>query len=556
MTSLSQTCPVPSSTAGTARAFAPVLLLALATALPACAKKAPPSVAPAAPGGRAVAGCPAGACRGAKALALALAATFARPETAHAVWSVRIDSLDRGDTVFAHGADTLVAPASNMKIVTVAAAATRLGWDFRFETRLESAAPVVDGTLAGDLFVVGGGDPGMNGRSGHRDEALDELARALLGLGVTRIAGRVVGDDNAFREEPFGQAWSWDDFAYGYAAPIGALQYNENLVDVRVRPGAVVGDPVSIALDPPTSDLVPLNEAVTSGAGTESTLDIRRFPGERTLRVTGALPAGAAERVLHAAVVNPTVFFATALKSALQAHGIVVTGDSADIDDLDEGAVTTPRRVLARHASAPLSDLARPLMKVSQNLYAETFFRALSLGAGPANVEASRDAEREVLDAWGIPRTEYAISDGSGLSRMNVLSASLLVRVLSRVANDARLFPAFEATLPIGGVDGSLAARFKGTAADGNVKAKTGTLTGVRSLSGYVTSRDRERFVFSIVANHFTSGSASVDVVADEAVALVAAFSRADRPHSHSAFLNSAFCISRLLPCPTLPGAQ
>lgn len=440
-----------------------------------------------------------------------------------------MDSLDRGDTLFALDADTLVTPASNMKIVTVAAAATRLGWDFRFETRLESASTIENGTLAGDLFVVGGGDPGLNSRSGNRDAVFDEFAATLRGLGVTRVTGRLVGDDNAFLEEPFGEAWSWDDFAYGYAAPVGALQYNENLVDLRVRPGAAAGEAATVTVDPPTSDLVLVNETVTASAGTESTVDVRRFPGERVLRVGGALPLDAPERVLHAAVVNPTLFFAKAFRAALESRGIAVDGDAVDIDDLDEAAVVTPRRVLARHASAPLAELARPLMKVSQNLYAETFLRALSLGAGPASVKASQALEREVLDGWGIARTEYALSDGSGLSRMNLLSATLLVRVLAKMAGDARAFPDFEATLPVGGMDGSLASRFKGTAAEGNVKAKTGTLTGVRSLSGYVTSRDHERFVFSIVSNHFTSGSASVDAVADEAVALVAGFSRRER---------------------------
>jgi D-alanyl-D-alanine carboxypeptidase/D-alanyl-D-alanine-endopeptidase (penicillin-binding protein 4) len=295
---------------------------------------------------------------------------------------------------------------------------------------------------------------------------------------------------------------------------------------VRVRPGAAIGDAAIVTLDPPTSDLIVVNETVTAAPGTESSADVWRFPGQHTLRVRGAVAADASGSTLRAAVENPTVFFVRAFDAALEARGIAVDGDAVDGDDLSPDALSGSRRVLARHASPPLREIARPLMKVSQNLYAETVLRALSLAPGPASVAASRSAEQSVLQEWGVAAGDYRISDGSGLSRMNLLSASLIVRVLQQVAQDRTAFEAFEATLPIAGVDGSLASRFRGTVAEGNARAKTGTLTGARSLSGYVRSRDGERFVFSIVANHFTAGSAAVDAIADEAVTLVAGFSR------------------------------
>jgi len=469
---------------------------------------------------------------------------FAAPVLANAILGVFVQSLDTGEILYRLNPDTLLVPASNAKIVTVAVAAERLGWDYRYETRLEAdaSAAIAEGTLHGDLFVTGTGDPTINARGGDPFAALRELAAGLRAAGIRRISGRLVGDDDAFDDERFGEGWAWDDFAFGYAAPVGALQFHENLVDVVVRPGAAQGEPASVELRPDGSGLVAAAAVTTGPAGSEAELSLSRFPGRAELVVRGRVPLGGREEVRSAAVDNPTLYFVRALRRALADEGIEVAGEAVDIDDLDasrsgsggEGAETgtrskddrAARRVLARRESPPLAEIARTLMKVSQNLYAETVFRTLSARPGPASVAASRAVVEATLRGWGIAPGQYVTADGSGLSRLNLLSASAIARILRVMALDPRHAEAFAATLPVAGRDGTLARRMRATAAEANAAAKTGTLSHVRALSGYVRSRGGERLAFSIIANHFTAPPSAIDAIVDLTVERLAHYER------------------------------
>jgi D-alanyl-D-alanine carboxypeptidase/D-alanyl-D-alanine-endopeptidase (penicillin-binding protein 4) len=456
---------------------------------------------------------------------------FAAPTLQTSIVSALVQSLDSGEVLYSANPDMLVVPASNMKIVTMAVGATRLGWDFRFETRLESLAQPVAGVLAGDLFVVGGGDPTINARSGDRLSLFRDWAARLKAAGVKRVAGRLVGDDDRFDEERFGQGWSWDDLAYGYAAPVGALQFNENVVEVVIRPGRKAGDAATVLLRPATSDLV-IGEAqvTTSQAGSRNAVTFRRVPGRRDLQVSGTIAVDSGEDVQRAAVDNPTLYFVASLRDVLGAEGIVVQGEAVDIDVAPDSAALKAaaggRGVLLRHTSPRLADLAPTVMKVSQNLYAETVFRALSLTPGPASADASRELAIETLRQWGLAPGQYSIADGSGLSRLNYVSATALVRILRAMARDASSRAAFETTLPIAGRDGTLTGRMRATRAEANATAKTGTLTSVRALSGYVRTLDGERLVFSFTVNNFLLPSSAVDAVVDLAVERLANFRR------------------------------
>jgi D-alanyl-D-alanine carboxypeptidase/D-alanyl-D-alanine-endopeptidase (penicillin-binding protein 4) len=479
-------------------------------------------------------------CPPAEHLAFELDHLFATPALRQAILGIKVQSLLNGEILYELNADTLLVPASNAKILTMAVAAERLGWDFRFETRLETDAPIGRGVLGGDLIVVGGGDPTINSRDeasgaftrGTADSTavFARMADALAALGITRIDGRIIGDDNAFDDERYGFGWSWDDFAYGYQAPVASLQFNENLVQVAIRPGAAVGAAPVVELRPDAGGLSIVNRAVTTARGTPPALDVFRYPNSTSLEVRGSVPIDAGETVRDAAVDNPTLFFTQAFRAALVARGIDVRGEAVDIDDLPGASAgqdgSKPRRVLARHQSAPLSEIGRTLMKVSQNLYAETALRALSLTPGPATVAASLKVEEEVLAGWGIAPGQYVLADGSGLSRHNLVTASTVLRVLEVMARSPRHAEPFEATLPVAGVDGTLSSRLRATRAEGNVKAKTGTLLRVRSLSGYLTTADGERLVFSMLANHFPAPTRTVDAVVDQALERLASFTR------------------------------
>lgn len=472
----------------------------------------------------------------------------------NALWAVEVQSLDTGELLYARNAHALVMPASNMKIVTMSVAATRLGWDFRFDTTLETTARVSGGVLHGDLTVVGSGDPTISDRGGAATRVFESWADQLLAAGITRIDGRIIGDDNRFDDRPLGDGWAWDDMAYSYAAPGGALPFNENIVRIIVTPGATPGQPATVRLDPDGSGLT-VRSAVTTGAPTlDANVDLSRQLNSTTVYLTGVVPATGKDTALSATVDNPTIFFVNALRATLIRKGIAVTGPAVDIDDLPASTQTaaaqtaaqtaaTPRRVLLTHQSPPLSEIGTTFMKVSQNLFGETLMTLIGARAAEADgsaatsgiapfpvnhhhYEAARKVYEQMLAAWGVPKSEFVLVDGSGLSRYNFVTPHMLVRILKRMARDPRLGPQFESTLPIGGKDGTLGPRMKGTKSENNVHAKTGSLANVRALSGYLRTADGERIVFSIIANNFNVPTPAVDAITDQVVERLSNFTR------------------------------
>jgi serine-type D-Ala-D-Ala carboxypeptidase/endopeptidase (penicillin-binding protein 4) len=451
---------------------------------------------------------------------------FTAPIMSQGSWGVEIKSLDSGKVLYELNGRKLMMPASNMKIVTLATAAATLGWDYRFVTRLETAAAIENGVLKGDLIVRGGGDPTINSRDGRAQKVFDEWAAALRTAGIVAIDGAIVGDDNAFEDAPLGAGWAWDYLQYGYAAPVGALEYNEDFAQLGVRPGGREGDPVFLELTP-GSGLRLLNRAVTAPPKGETTIEYVRHADESILEVTGALPIDAAPLSRDVAVVNPTVYFTTALRDALIARGIQVAGGAYDADDVLSAPGPAARRTLAESTSPPLRDIAGVMMKVSQNLYAETLLKAASTGKGGlGTTDGGRQATRALLAGWGIPDTTYVQLDGSGLSRYDYVTADMLVNILEHLYRDPTQRDVFMGTLPTAGREGTMRSRMRKTRAEGNAMAKTGSIANVRTLSGYVKTRDGEQLAFSILANSFTIPPATVTWIEDLAVEVLSNFTR------------------------------
>lgn len=465
----------------------------------------------------------------ASALRRRLDRLFDASETGPAVWGVDVRALDRGERLYARNPDVLLTPASTMKLVTLAAAAERLGWDHRFETALLAAAPIREGTLQGDLVVRGAGDPTLNAPGA--DAVFPRWADALREIGIRRIAGRIVGDDDILDDGPrdtpgLGSGWAWDDLPRGYAAPAGALQHRENLVEVVVAPGAAAGRPARARFRQPGSGLTLRNEVVTVGAERTAGVRIRRRPGQAALIVSGRIPAGAAPLVRTAAVGNPTLFFVRAFQEALAERGIAVDGDAVDVDLLtprDRASALAGLRPLFRHRSEPLAAIGAAMLKRSKNLYAESLVRHLGASSG-SGAHAGRALVGEVLAGWGIDGRRAVIADGSGLSRYTYLTAGALVEVLARAYRDPEHRAPILAALPVAGRDGTLRRRLAGTAAEGVVRAKTGSMSRVRALAGYVETAAGRPLAFAILANNFSAPAAEITRVIDEAAAALAAF--------------------------------
>jgi D-alanyl-D-alanine carboxypeptidase/D-alanyl-D-alanine-endopeptidase (penicillin-binding protein 4) len=451
---------------------------------------------------------------------------FDDPALLRAVIAVRVDTLDRTPlTLYGRNTAKLVMPASNMKLLTLATAAERLGWDFRYTTRLEIAGTIDGGVLRGDVIVIGSGDPTMEAANGQPAPVLGEFVDALRKAGIQRLDGRVIGDDNAFDEEGLGPGWAWDYLSAGYAAPSGALSYNLNQIAVRIAPGSAAGEPAIIDASPAGHGLT-LVSSITTGdnaSSTSTSIDVYRLPGSPRLALSGTIRAGAAPVTRLVSIDNPTRFFADALRLSLESSGISVRDGAWDLDDLGERPPAANRRSLAAHQSVPLSEIAALLMKVSLNFDTENLLKTVGLVVRQqGTLDAGRTVARETLAPWGIPPDAYVMYDGSGLSRYNYVSADAIVTLLTHVWQTDRLRGPFIASLPIAGKDGTLASRMRGTALEGKVEAKTGTISNVRSLSGFLETKSGDHIVFSMIANNFTTSSGQIDAIVERALARLA----------------------------------
>jgi len=452
-----------------------------------------------------------------------LRAIFSARSVDHGLWSVAVHSLKRGETLYSSNSFRLQVPASNQKLLTTAVAAERLGWDYRYTTQLYATGPVSGGTLEGDLVVVANGDPTINPRHAERWTAFDGWAKQLAERGIRVVTGHLIGDDSAFAEPGWGLGWSWDDFALGYGAPVSALQYSENQVELLIGPAVMAGQRAIVSVSPPGSGLTIDYQVVTAPAGADSRISLERVPGTTVLTVRGQVAIGSAPIRETAAVPNPTTFYLNALREALSRHGIVVGGSTIDIDDV-HSARDGVKTLLLEDRSASLLEIIDTTNKWSRNLYAETLLRSLSPAGEPATSEAGLKVLTETLNDWGVSTDYYLARDGSGLSRYDYLTPDALIGVLTYMWLNPDLAENFRSTLPQSGVSGSLAQRLKGTAGEARVWAKTGSMSQVRSLAGYVVTEEGEPLVFAFMVNGFRVPTREVDAAMDQALLRLVAF--------------------------------
>ena len=495
------------------------LLVALLLLTSACAQQPRPAVTPQPP---------AGPLPGATALQSDLASIFQAPAFSNAIWGVLVRSLTTGDTLFTLNPRTLLMPASNMKVVTMAAAAETLGWDRTFTTTVLATGPIEQGVLKGDLVVVGSGDPSLGGRPATGNTIFETWAAELRAKGISTIQGHVIGDDRAFDPQGLGAGWAWDYLSAGYATPTGALDFNENSVQVTIKPGISVGDIAAVEVRPGANGLSIDNTVRTVANDATASIDIDRLGGSSVLRVNGTVPIGRAPVVRTVSVDSPTALFVGVLRQTLSARGIAVSGDALGIRSLATPPDLARAVPLITYTSPTLAQIGKLTLKVSQNLYADTLLRLMGCAAPtvPCTTRAGIKAVQQVLNGWGIAPGTYVMVDGSGLSRYNYLTPELLVTILTRMNSDERVRAAFLDALPIAGVDGTISSRMRDTKAQGNARAKTGSISNARALSGYVTAADGEPLVFSIIVNNFNVPQAEADRVIDRAVVRLAEFRR------------------------------
>lgn len=435
------------------------------------------------------------------------------------IWGVSITDLSTGERLYARNADKNFIPASNVKLYTVAAALDQLGPDYRYQTRVYVDGPVEDGVLRGNVIVRGAGDPSLGGYDAPDPlETFRNWADSLKALGVRRIEGDIIGDDDIFSDERLGAGWTWDDLQYSYASEIGGLAFHENMVDVTIR-GQEVGQPGTVDWAPLRTDYVNVvNRTRTIRRYQRKDEEYSRLPGTNTLILESLVPSGKIETE-ELAVHNPTRYFAHVMQEVLLREGISIGGAPVDVDDISIKPDYTSNRLrrVATHTSAPLSDIVKTLNQESLNLYAEHLLRTLAVempspppDLEPGSGELGAQAVKNTIARAGVDTAFVEFADGSGLSRLNFVSPEATVALLSYMHNHPQpgVWNAFYASLPTGGVNGTLRYRYQnGASANGRVRAKTGTLSSISALSGYVSTGNGRLVAFSIFSNHFTGKS-------------------------------------------------
>jgi D-alanyl-D-alanine carboxypeptidase/D-alanyl-D-alanine-endopeptidase (penicillin-binding protein 4) len=456
---------------------------------------------------------------------------LAKPELSSAMVGIKVVSLDTGRVLFEENASKLLRPASNMKLYTVATALDRLSPDYRFSTSVYAYTKAdASGVVHGDLTIYGRGDPSIAARFNNGDyfKAIDDLATRIVAAGVKRVEGDIVGDESYFVGPKYGSGWNWEDLTWYYGAEVTPLTANDNALDLFIKPGAALGQPAVITTGPPDPLLKIVNNVTTSAKGGRREISIHRGLNENTITITGSIPLEDRGYTGGIGISHPALLFVYMLRSSLAQKGVVISGASrtrgaagqpTDITGVTivgtNGSSTSSsafQNEIATLQSPPFSMIAAQTLKPSQNLYTELILRTLGKMAPPSTATTSnlRQTSEELgleevksfLKTAGIRPEALVLDDGSGLSRNDMITAEASVQLLTFMSKH-RYANVFRDALPIAGVDGTLRNRFRGTAAENNIRAKTGSLSSAASLGGYMTTAAGEKLAFSIMVNNY-----------------------------------------------------
>jgi D-alanyl-D-alanine carboxypeptidase/D-alanyl-D-alanine-endopeptidase (penicillin-binding protein 4) len=430
-----------------------------------------------------------------------------RPEFSRSRWGILIQPLSSTATLYSRDAQKYFIPASNVKLLTTAAALQKLGADFRIKTSVYSGEN-------GSLYVVGRGDPSI------AEAQLQSLAQQLKRRGVDRV-NELIGDDSYFQGSAVNPNWEWEDAQSGYGAPVNSLIFNQNAIELLLSPQEL-GQPLKVTFaEPKLANLWQIqNNSVTVAQNESEFIEVGREFDRPAIRVSGQLKVGAESESAYVAVVNPANNFLQHFQQALAAEGIPVK------QALVASVSRNFNQELATVESPPLAQLVRETNRESNNLYAEVLLRLLGKVTDKMPQQQEDTDElglkelKTALTQLGVNPNSYILADGSGLSRHNLISPEALVQTLRFMANSPAA-SIYRQSLPIAGESGTLKNRLNSTPNRVILQAKTGTLSGVSALSGYIEVPDYEPLVFSIIVNQSGLSAASMRSATDEIVLLL-----------------------------------
>ena len=453
---------------------------------------------------------------GASALRARLDAYLAQPRFAQARWGIDVIDLADGRTLYAHAADKLFVPASNAKLFTAALALDTLGADRRFTTTLAaSTRPDARGVLRGDLLLIGGGDPtlGSDSAGASSDDWAERFAAALVARGITRISGDLIADATRYAGPPFGAGWEAADLQSDFAPPVSALSVQGSVMQVTIarRDGRCC----RVDVEPAAAGVRVINRSVDRTPGDDASLGLYRPPGSATLYVSGSLPTGVDTRRYLLSQPDPAATAGRLLRDAIEREGIAFDGAVRALHwpQTDDAPASQRRQVLAQIESPPLAAIVRHTLKHSDNLYAQQLLLQVGVATARRGVCADRSEPPHSAQGWGlcalrsflvrvgISPGEASFEEGSGLSRKDLVSPRAFTTLLAWARRQPWADSLTDA-LPQAGVDGTLADRFRDLPAGTDLRAKTGTLTHIYTLSGYLTDAAGTPLAFSLMLNN------------------------------------------------------
>jgi serine-type D-Ala-D-Ala carboxypeptidase/endopeptidase (penicillin-binding protein 4) len=456
-----------------------------------------------------------------------------RPELHRGNVGIKVVSLDTGKTLYEENAEKYFMPASNMKVFTVATAMQKLSPNFKFVTSVyANALPDENGVIKGELTVYGRGDMTFSPAFADGDyyKNLDLLVEKIVQSGVKKIEGNLVGDQSYFHGYSVPEGWEWDDLQWYYGAGISSLTLNDNAVDLRVLPGASGAS--CIPQMTPSNTTIRIINTCTTG-GDKRNLRVTKRLEQDLIEISGTIPAGDDGFSGRIAVSNSGELFISVLRQRLEQKGVVITGLNRSITVPE--AITKNRIEITKLESTPLSIISQKTMKPSQNFYTETLLWTLGeefgdkTDASKASADKGLAVVKSMLQEIGVSPDGVVQYDGSGLSRHNLVTPNSVIQVFRYMAKSPYAL-AWNASLTIGSLDGTLKNRFVGTSASANVRGKTGTIDQVSSLSGYVNSASGEKFVFSIIVNGVQQTSIRTKAIDEIVVALSDFNGRSEQP--------------------------
>lgn len=437
------------------------------------------------------------------------------PTLRHAAWSLAVHNISKNTPEYTWNADMTMVPASVMKVFTTATALALLGEDYRFETQLLYSGHLdsLQGILHGNLYLKGSGDPSLGsqrfGEKTRLQRIFAEFASMIYSMGIRKIEGKLLADESVF-DELIPGSWSYEDAGNYYAAPVSGIAVNENKFRLFFNAGAGIGEPaVLTGTDPIQSDVTFINNVTTGASGSGDQVFVNGTPYVHVRVLTGTVPLGARGFDVDAALVDPPLTAVRTLAGYLLEKGIEITGSVSTLraerwKGTPDTTSEAKKLLLTRYFSPTLREIIYFTNQKSNNMFAEHLLKRIGVQRGKAG--STRTGCDTIIRYWtthGVDLDGFEMYDGSGLSRRNRVSASQLCHVL-QVINETSCYSAFAASLPVAGRSGGLASLLKNTSAENNLRAKTGTMDGVRSYAGYVKNSRGEQLAFVLLVNNFS----------------------------------------------------